>query len=149
LIGLKITSKDFQHEGMIPSKFTCDGADVSPQLEWSDVLDGVKSFALTCIDPDAPVGGIGWVHWIVINIPPDVKGISQGGPVPGEEIRNDFGKKPYGGPCPPGGTHRYYFTLYALSKEKLEGVKRKNFLNLIEEASIDSAQIMGKYSRRR
>ncbi len=146
---MKIISKDFQHGGMIPSKFTCDGVDVSPQLEWSEVPDGVQSFALTCIDPDAPVGGIGWVHWIVINISKDVLEIPQDGPVPGEEIRNDFGKKPYGGPCPPGGTHRYYFKLYALSKEKLEGVKRSNFLKIIQEATIKSCEIMGKYSRKR
>lgn len=146
---MKIISKDFQHGGMIPSKFTCDGVDVSPQLEWSEVPDGVQSFALTCIDPDAPVGGIGWVHWIIINISKDVLEIPQGGPVPGEEIRNDFGKKPYGGPCPPGGTHRYYFKLYALSKKKLEGVKRSNFLKIIQEATIKSCEIMGKYSRKR
>ena len=146
---MKIISKDFQHEGMIPSKFTCDDEDISPQLEWSGVPDGVKSFALVCNDPDAPVQGLGWVHWIVINIPPDIREIPQNGPVPGIQVRNDFGKEPYGGPCPPSGVHRYYFTLYALSKEKLEGVKRRNFLQLIKEVSIESAVIMGKYSRQR
>jgi Raf kinase inhibitor-like YbhB/YbcL family protein len=146
---MKISSKDFQHKGMIPKKFTCDDDDISPHLEWSDVSSGTKSFALTCIDPDAPMPGEGWVHWIVINIPPSVREIPQGGPVPGELVTNDFGREPYGGPCPPSGTHRYYFTLSALSVAKLEGVKRKNFLKKIQDVTIDSAIIMGKYSRKR
>ncbi|MHA1300058.1 MAG: YbhB/YbcL family Raf kinase inhibitor-like protein [Candidatus Helarchaeota archaeon] len=144
---MKITSKDFKHEEMIPPKFTCDGDDISPQLEWTDVPGGIKSFALTCVDPDAPGGD--WVHWIVINIPPDVREIPQGGPVPGELVKNDFGRDFYGGPCPPSGVHRYYFTLSALKVAKLEGVKRKNFLKKIKDVTIDSAIIMGKYSRKR
>lgn len=142
---MEITSKDFEHEEMIPIEFTCDGEDISPQLEWKGAPAGTKSFALICNDPDAPAGD--WVHWIVINIPSKVKEIPQGGPVPGTLIKNDFGREKYGGPCPPSGVHRYFFTLYALKTEKLEGVKRSNFLKKVKEATIDSAVIMGKYER--
>lgn len=144
-----VTSKDFKHEKMIPSKFTCDGEDISPQLEWSDFPNGVKSFALTCIDPDAPGGD--WIHWIVINIPPNVTEIPQGGPLPEgcEQIKNDFGREFYGGPCPPSGVHRYYFSMYALSEAKLTDVKKRNFQQKFKNITIESAVIMGKYSRKR
>jgi len=146
---LKITSNDFKHEGMIPSKFTCDGDDISPHLKWSDTPATVKSFALTSIDPDAPGGD--WIHWIVINIPPDVREIPQGGPLPegSQQIKNDFGREFYGGPCPPSGVHRYYFSIYALSVDKLEGVKKRNFHQKFKNCTIESAVIMGKYSRKR
>ena len=145
---MKLRSKDFEHEGMIPSHFTCDGADISPQLEWIDVPSGTKSFALIVDDPDAPVGT--WVHWLVCDIPPNVVTIPQNSlPRNVRQVKNDFGKVEYGGPCPPSGTHRYFFKLYALDVEKLEGVdNKKSFYQKVEEHKIDEAVLMGRYKRK-
>ncbi|MFB0563372.1 MAG: YbhB/YbcL family Raf kinase inhibitor-like protein [Candidatus Lokiarchaeia archaeon] len=145
---MKLRSKDFEHEGMIPSHFTCDGADISPQLEWIDVPTGTKSFALIVDDPDAPVGT--WVHWLVCEIPPNVVTIPQNSlPRNVRQVKNDFGKVEYGGPCPPSGTHRYFFKLYALDVEKLEGVdNKKSFYQKVEEHKIGEAVLMGRYKRK-
>ena len=145
--SMKLTSPDFEHEKAVPSEFTCDGADKSPVLQWNDVPDGTKSFALTCIDPDAPMGD--FVHWLVQGIPVNTREIPQNGPVPGIELVNDFPKRGYGGPCPPPGhgTHRYYFTLYALDVEKLEGVTKENFISECEKHSLGKAVLMGTYKR--
>ncbi len=145
---MKLRSKDFEHEGMIPSHFTCDGADISPQLEWIDPPRETKSFALIVDDPDAPVGT--WVHWLVCDIPRKVVIIPQNSlPRNARQVKNDFGKVEYGGPCPPSGTHRYFFKLYALGVEKLEGVdNKKSFYQKVEEHKIDEAVLMGKYKRK-
>lgn len=145
---MKLRSKDFEHEGMIPSHFTCDGADISPQLEWIDPPKETKSFALIVDDPDAPVGT--WVHWLVCDIPRKVVTIPQNSlPRNARQVKNDFGKVEYGGPCPPSGTHRYFFKLYALGVEKLEGVdNKKSFYQKVEEHKIDEAVLMGKYKRK-
>ncbi|MHA1341498.1 MAG: YbhB/YbcL family Raf kinase inhibitor-like protein [Promethearchaeota archaeon] len=143
---MKIESNSFNHEGMIPSKYTCDGEDISPHLKWSDVPEETKSFALICDDPDAPMGT--WVHWLVCDISPDVREVADGEiPKGGKQVRNDFGKLDYGGPCPPSGTHRYFFKLYALNVEKLEGVNDRNFYDLVEKHKIAEAILMGKYKR--
>jgi len=146
MIKMKIESNSFNHEGMIPSKYTCDGEDISPHLKWSDVPEETKSFALICDDPDAPMGT--WVHWLVCDISPDVREVADGEiPKGGKQVRNDFGKLDYGGPCPPSGTHRYFFKLYALNVEKLEGVNDRNFYDLVEKHKIAEAILMGKYKR--
>jgi len=126
--AMEITSQDFKNNQPMPVIHTCDGNDVSPQLSWSGAPAGTKSFSLTCIDPDAPSGD--FIHWLVYDIPASITTFSQGGPLPSsvKEATNDFGKKSYGGPCPPSGTHRYMFTVYALKKEKIEGVTKDNFL---------------------
>lgn len=142
---MKLISNDFDQDGMIPKKFTCDGADISPHLSWEDVPEDTKSFAISCNDPDAPTGD--WIHWIVHDIPSDVKEIPQGGSVPGSEIENDFGKNSYGGPCPPSGVHRYFFRVYALDIETLMGVTKNNFRDKFEEHLIEKAELMGKYGR--
>lgn len=146
---MKITSTSFEHEGMIDRKYTCDGADTSPQLAWSGVPEGTKSFALACTDPDAPMGT--FVHWMIYDIPASVTGIPEGGPIPegAKLVKNDFGKKEYGGPCPPGGTHRYYFTVYALDTDAIRPANKTDFFAQVEANSIDEAQIMGKYKRQR
>ena len=146
--AMEITSKDFLHTQSIPSLFTCDGKDLSPHLAWSKAPEGTKSFALSCIDPDAPMGD--FVHWLVYNIPPTTVEIPQGGPLPtgSQEVTNDFGKKSYGGPCPPSGTHRYFFTIYALKEDSLGKVSKSDFLKKVKENQIASAQIMGRYQRR-
>ncbi len=145
---MKLWSKDFQHEGMIPSQFTCDGPDISPHLEWSEAPKETKSFALIVDDPDAPVGT--WVHWLVCDIPPNVKSIPRNGlPRNARQVKNDFGKVEYGGPCPPSGTHRYFFKLYALKVDKLEGVNdKRSFYKKVEENKIAEAVLMGKYRRK-
>ncbi len=145
---MKLKSKDFEHEGMIPSKFTCDDRDVSPHMAWEEVPDGTQSFALIVDDPDAPVGT--WVHWLVANIAPSVREIKQGSVPQGAlQLRNDFGKVEYGGPCPPSGVHRYFFKLFALNTGALEGVNEGNFYDKVKEHAIGEAVLMGKYARRR
>jgi len=100
---MRLKSKDFEDNSNIPSEFTCDGRDVSPQLSWEDVPAETKSFALSVTDPDAPMGT--WIHWLVHDIPKDVRTIAQGGlPEGAKQVENDFRMKEYGGPCPPSGT---------------------------------------------
>jgi len=142
---MKLISNDFDQDGMIPKRFTCDSDDISPHLRWENAPEKTKSFAISCNDPDAPVRD--WIHWIVYNIPSDINEIPQGGPVPGKEGKNDFGKTPYGGPCPPGGTHRYFFRVYALDKVELEDVNKNNFEKKFEDHLIQKAELMGKYGR--
>jgi len=144
---MKLKSKDFEDNSNIPSEFTCDGRDVSPQLSWEDVPDETKSFALSVTDPDAPGGT--WIHWLVHDIPKDVRSIKQGGlPKGAKQVENDFGMEDYGGPCPPSGTHRYIFTLYALDTEQLEGVTKRNFFDKVEEHTLGKAVLKGLYKRK-
>lgn len=106
--------------------FGCDGGNRSPHLEWSDVPQGTKSFAITCFDPDAPTGSGFW-HWLVVNVPADVRSLAEGAGEPqgsalprgAMQTRTDFGAPGYAGPCPPDGPHRYVFTIFALSVEQL------------------------------
>ena len=143
-----MTSNDFQHNSMIPSKFTCDGADISPRLSWEDSPSGTKSYALTIVDPDAPGGE--FIHWLICDLAKDMKDIDQGKmPKDAQQIQNDFGKKDYGGPCPPSGTHRYIFTIYALDISHLEGVDQKNFFKTVEKHTLAKAELIGLYSRKK
>jgi Raf kinase inhibitor-like YbhB/YbcL family protein len=118
---IQFKSTTFEEGGMIPKRYTCDGPNVSPPLSWGSIPEGTKNLALICDDPDAPVGT--WVHWVIFNIPPNIKELTENIPhqkaipIGAKQGRNDFGQIGYGGPCPPGGTHRYYFKLYALDKE--------------------------------
>jgi Raf kinase inhibitor-like YbhB/YbcL family protein len=146
--AMEITSKDFKHNQSIPSLHTCDGKDISPHLTWSGAPEGTKSFALSCIDPDAPMGD--FIHWFIFNIPATVTEIPQGGPLPAgaQVVSNDFGKKAYGGPCPPSGTHRYFFVLYALKTGDLGTVSKKDFLQKVKENQLAAAEIMGLYKRK-
>jgi Raf kinase inhibitor-like YbhB/YbcL family protein len=142
-----LKSKDFVDNSSIPAEFTCDGRNISPQLSWEDVPEETKSFALTITDPDAPGGT--WIHWLVYDISKELREIERGGlPEGAKEVENDFGKRPYGGPCPPSGTHRYFFTLYALDTEHLESINKRNFLDEVEKHSIQKAAIKGLYKRR-
>jgi Raf kinase inhibitor-like YbhB/YbcL family protein len=144
---MKLKSKDFVDNSSIPAEFTCDGRNISPQLSWEDVPEETKSFALAVTDPDAPGGT--WIHWLVYGISRELREIERGGlPEGAKEVENDFGKRRYGGPCPPSGTHRYFFTLYALDTEHLEGIDKRNFLVKVEKHSIQKAAIKGLYRRR-
>ncbi len=144
---MKLLSEDFEEGDNIPAKFTCDGADVSPHLSWENPPDQTNSFALSMTDPDAPGGT--FIHWLVYDIPKDIRTIDQAGlPDAAEQVVNDFGKKDYGGPCPPYGTHRYIFTLYALDTEHLENVSKNNFFREVERHTLGKAQLKGLYKRR-
>ena len=140
---MKLVSNDFKHNELMDKKFSYRNANISPHLKWSESPDNTKSFALSCNDPDAPIGD--WIHWYVINIAADINEISQGGPIPGEELKNDYGKKGYGGPAPPSGTHRYFFKIYALDIDKLKSVKKETFNQIIKEHTIDTAELIGLY----
>ena len=121
-MALRITSPAFEHGESIPRRYTCEGDDISPPLEWSGVPKGTKSLALIADDPDAPDPAAPkrvWVHWVLYDIPPDVTGLLEG--TGGTDLPpgtlaglNDWKKVGYGGPCPPIGRHRYFFKLYAL-----------------------------------
>ncbi|MCW4015725.1 MAG: YbhB/YbcL family Raf kinase inhibitor-like protein [Candidatus Bathyarchaeota archaeon] len=145
---MKLTSENFVDKGSIPSEFTCDGKNISPQLSWTEIPEQTKSFALTSTDPDAP-GGM-WIHWLVYDIPKQIQDVEKNSlPAGAKEIENDFGKKPYGGPCPPSGTHRYFFTIYALDVEHLDSVNKRNFLDKVKQHTIEKVTIMGLYKRQR
>jgi len=150
---IKIRSSAFSEGEMIPKKYTCDGENISPPLEWTGVPDGTKSLALICDDPDAPVGT--WVHWVLFNIPTATNELS--GNIPSKKILensakhgiNDFRKLGYGGPCPPGGTHRYYFKIYALDTEinLNSGISKAQLLEAMEGHILAEGQLMGRYKR--
>ncbi|GAB4372986.1 MAG: YbhB/YbcL family Raf kinase inhibitor-like protein [Calditrichia bacterium] len=152
-MSITLTSPAFAEGGMIPAKYTCDGPDVSPPLNWENLPDGTKSIALICDDPDAPMGT--WVHWVIFNIPPSEKSLPENvakterldnGAIQG---KNDFRRIGYGGPCPPGGTHRYYFKIYALRSmlDLKPGATKKELLEAMKGLVLGEGQLMGKYKR--
>lgn len=152
-MDIKITSTAFEEGGMIPRKYTCDGADVSPPLAWTGVPEGAKTISLISDDPDAPMGT--WVHWVLFNLPAAEKGLPEAVP-PDKELkngakqgRNDFRRIGYGGPCPPGGTHRYFFKLYALDAilNLPAGATKAELLKAMEGHILAHGQLMGKYRR--
>jgi len=113
---MKLTSPVFENNQLIPQKYTCDGENVNPPLQISEVPEGVKSLALIVIDPDAPAGV--FTHWVLWNINPQTSLIEENSlPEGAVEGLNSFKKHSYGGPCPPSGTHHYHFRLYALDKK--------------------------------
>lgn len=142
---MKISSTAFSSGGSIPTKYTCDGSDINPPLTVSDIPEGAKSLALVVDDPDAPGGT--WVHWVVFNTPVTEE-ISEDS-VPGTQGYNDFGRVDYGGPCPPSGTHRYFFKVYALdTKLNLEeGVTKKTLLATMKGHVLEQAECIGLYER--
>lgn len=144
---MQITSSAFTNNGSIPSKYTCDGEDISPPLSFVNIPKNAKSIALIMDDPDAPVGT--FVHWVVWNISPDKTTISEGEKLPAIQGRTDFGKIGYGGPCPPSGTHRYFFKLYALDNilGLTEGSTKQDLEKAMINHIIDQAKLIGKYSR--
>jgi len=146
-------SPDFEAGEMIPSKFTCDGDDVSPRLQWGKGPRGTGSFALIMDDPDAPGGT--FVHWILYDIPPPVVNLPEAVP-PLQKLanaerhgKNSFGKLGYKGPCPPSGTHRYFFKIYALDTMLgLYSVDRKSDLERAMKGYIlAKGELMAKYER--
>lgn len=144
---MKITSTAFENEGIIPSKYTCDGENINPTLLIEDVPKGTKTLALIVDDPDSPVGI--WVHWLVWNISPDTTKIKENSvPKGADQGTSSFGTVGYGGPCPPSGTHRYLFKLFALDTEiDLDSKGDKASLeSRMEGHIIDKVMYLGKYS---
>jgi len=150
---IDVTSSAFVHGGKIPSKYTCDGVDISPPLKWDSAPEETKSLAVICDDPDAPMGT--WVHWVIYNIPPVVTELPEN--IHQERLLrnkskqgiNDFRRIGYGGPCPPRGSHRYFFKIYALDTvlELEAGIKKEELVRAMEGHILASGEIMGNYSR--
>jgi Raf kinase inhibitor-like YbhB/YbcL family protein len=150
---MQIKSSAFKEGETIPARYTCDNVNVSPPLEWSKGAAGTKSYALICDDPDAPHGT--WVHWVLYNLPADLHELPENLPRT-ETLKNgasqgktDFGTIGYGGPCPPGGTHRYYFKIYALDCDPdfKPRLTKKELLKNMETHILDEGQLMGRYKR--
>ena len=147
------TSTAFNNEERIPTKYTCDGQDVSPPLQWSDPPQDTKSFALICDDPDTPRGT--WVHWILYNIPASTRALQEAIPSDANLAdgswhgMNNWGRLGYDGPCPPSGTHRYFFNLYALDKmlDLYAGASESQVRQAMQGHILARAQLMVKYSR--
>ena len=147
--ALQITSPAFQNNDNIPSKYMCDGSDINPALVIENCPPGTKSLALICDDPDAPMGT--WVHWVIWNIPPSVKEIKENTvPQGAVEGMNDFRRHRYGGPCPPSGTHRYFFKVYAL--DTMLTINPNSTKVDLEKAMqghiLAQGQLIGLYKRR-
>jgi Raf kinase inhibitor-like YbhB/YbcL family protein len=153
-MAISVSSSAFKEGDMIPAKYTCDGNDVSVTLRWTGVPEGTKSIALISDDPDAPAGT--WVHWVMWNIPPAVcelaEGVSPKSQLPDGSRQgiSDFGRPGYGGPCPPGGTHRYYFRVYALDAmlDLPDSARKADLVEAMKGHILAEGQLMGKYSRR-
>jgi Raf kinase inhibitor-like YbhB/YbcL family protein len=151
---IEVTSSAFEDGGFIPARYTCEGEDVSPPLEWAHIPDNAKSLALICDDPDAPAGT--WVHWVIYDISPSLSGLPEA--VPPSEVtpegakqgKNDFKRTGYGGPCPPPGRpHRYFFKLFALDIEPglPAGASKADLLRVMEGHVLAEGQLMGRYQR--
>ena len=154
-VQLKVTSAAFEEGGAIPSEYTCDGRNVSPPLAWDGVPTGAKTIALIADDPDAPRGT--WVHWVLFNLPAAEKGLPEAIPATetlasgAKQGKNDFGSAGYGGPCPPAGTHRYFFKLYALDSQLdlQSGATKDQLLKAMQGRVVAEGQLMGRYRRAR
>jgi Raf kinase inhibitor-like YbhB/YbcL family protein len=162
-----LRSPDIPPGGTIPLRqvydgFGCTGANISPALRWSDPPPGTRSFALLVHDPDAPTGGSGWWHWLVLDLPAGLRalpagaGLADGSALPAgaRQIRSDYGTPGWGGPCPPVGDrpHRYVFTLHALKVEQLEvpeGASAALVGYLVNANSLGAARFTGTYGRSR
>ncbi len=155
-MAFELKSSAFSAGEEIPKKFTCEGPDVSPALSWGEAPPGTQSFGLIMDDPDAPVGT--WVHWVIYNLPPDARELSENLakdkelPNGARQGTNDFKKFGYGGPCPPPGpAHRYFFKLYALDT-KLDlkaGASKADLEKAMQGHILGQAELMGRYQRGR
>jgi len=146
---LTVTSAVFAEGAAIASKYTCDGEDVNPPLTISATPAGTRSLALIMDDPDAPVGT--WVHWVAWDIPPQTREIPENGiPAGAKQGRNDWKRNNYGGPCPPSGTHRYYFKLYALDTTLTlaPSATKADLERTMQGHVLAAGQLMGTYKKR-
>jgi hypothetical protein len=147
LTNMKISSNAFEHMGLIPSIYTCDGANINPSLNFDSVPTETKGLVLIMDDPDAPMGT--WDHWVVFNIPPDTKEIKEGSEPAGTQGITSFRKTGYGGPCPPDREHRYFFKLYALDTllDLPEGSAKKKVEAAMQGHILAEAELIGRYTR--
>ena len=146
---MKLTSESFDNQSQIPEKYTCDGLNINPQLSILGIPAETKSLTLIVHDPDAPGGD--WTHWDVWNIDPTVREIKEGSTPSGAIVGiNDFGEDKYDGPCPPSGTHHYYFDLYALdqSLDLTKGTKRNLLEASFEGHVLDKTTLVGLYTKK-
>lgn len=149
-----IENPAFKNNERIPSKYTCDGDNMSPELRWNRAPKESKTFALVMDDPDAPMGV--FTHWVIFNIPSSENGLPENVPTDGKlpngsvQGRTDFGRIGYGGPCPPSGVHRYRFRIYALntSLNLPVGTTKQQVLKAIQGHVLADAELIGLYSRR-
>ena len=154
VMTLLLTSSAFSQGDPIPTKYTCDGDDVSPPLSWGDPPEGTASFALINDDPDAPAGT--WVHWVLYNLPADARSLPEAVPSDAElpdgsrQGQNSWQRLGYGGPCPPSGTHRYFFELNALDTalDLASGANKEEVLKAMEGHILGQTELMGVYSRK-
>ena len=151
--NMKLTSSAFKHNGKIPSEYTCDGDDISPELHIADVPKNAKSLALIMDDPDVPKNlrpsGL-WIHWVAWNIPANTKTIPKAAEPEGVGGNSDFKRTGYGGPCPPVREHRYFFKLYALDTELdlPEGSTKAELEKAMQRHIIEKTELIGLYKRR-
>jgi Raf kinase inhibitor-like YbhB/YbcL family protein len=154
-MSLDLKSEAFVNGQSIPAKYSCIGKNISPALTWSDPPAGTQSFALIVDDPDAPAGT--WVHWVLYNIPADKRSLQEDLPVTGKNVdpsavyfgKNSSGNTRYDGPCPPSGTHRYYFKLYALDTltNLLPGATKDELLKAMKGHILAQGELMGTFSK--
>ena len=152
-LAMQLTSSAFKEGQPSPRQYTCDGVNISPPLEWNGTLKSAKTIAIIADDPDAPSGT--WVHWVVYNLPAENIGLVENLPATedlkagGFQGKNDFEKIGYGGPCPPSGTHRYFFKVYALDSELplKAGATKSDLEKAMQGHIVAQAQLMGTYSR--
>jgi len=154
-MSLQLTSDAFVNGQSIPAKYTCTGRNISPALAWNEPPAGTQSFALIMDDPDALMGT--WVHWVLFNIPADARSLQEDLPITGKNVdpnaiyvgKNSSGNIRYDGPCPPGGTHRYYFKFYALDAtiNLLPGAAKEQVLKEMEGHILAQSELMGTFSK--
>jgi len=152
-----LRSPNFEHQGAIPRKHTCQGGDIAPPLSWSNPPKGVQSFALVLDDPDAPdprAPKTTWVHWVIYNIPASASALPEGanaGTLPSgtREGRNDWKASGYRGPCPPIGRHRYFHKLYALDTmlPDLGGPFKADLEKAMQGHVLAKAELVGTYAK--
>jgi len=142
---MRLSCPEFHNNGFIPKKFTCQGLDISPALIIQDLPKETKSLALIVDDPDASIGT--WVHWIVFDIPP-VNSIKENS-IPGKQGSNSSGENSYQGPCPPQGTHRYFFKIYALDKmlNLNNGITKGELIKAMDGHILGQAEFIGLYKK--
>jgi Raf kinase inhibitor-like YbhB/YbcL family protein len=154
-MSLDLKSDAFVNGQSIPAKYSCIGKNISPALTWNAPPTGTQSFALIVDDPDAPAGT--WVHWVLYNIPSDSRSLQEDLPVTGKNVdptaiyfgKNSSGNIRYDGPCPPSGTHRYYFKLYALDTlvTLLPGATKSELIKAMEGHILAQGELMGTFSK--
>jgi len=149
---MNVTSTAFAEGAAIPTRFTCDGPDVSPPLAWSGAPASTKTFALIMDDPDAPGGT--WVHWVLYNLPPAATALREGvkaGELPKGTLEglNDWKRTGYGGPCPPIGRHRYFHKLYALDTAlpAMESPTKTELEQAMKGHLLEKAELIGTYQK--